>query len=165
MLEGEPLIQRLARAAEPIASSVTIVADVEDKYADLGLETIADVTPGLGPLGGMVTALGHLQREADSAQLLLLSCDMLVFRPRWAAMLASAAKAEPAAVIFDDGRWQPMPGIYHRRIMPNVRQLLSAGQRAMRQLLVQIGPITVPVPADWPDRIQANRPEDLEPGA
>ncbi len=165
VLKGEPLIKRLAAAAQPIASSVTVVADVQDKYADLGLTTIADETPGLGPLGGLATALGHLQRRADSAQLLLLSCDMLVFRPQWAAMLASAAQAEPAAVIFDDGRWQPMPGIYHRRILPTARQLLSAGQRAMKQLLMDIGPMTLPVPADWPDRLQANRPEDLEPGA
>jgi molybdopterin-guanine dinucleotide biosynthesis protein A len=58
-LAGVPLILRLAHQVEPVASPLVVVADRRDKYLDLGLTTIADALPGLGPLGGLLTACGR----------------------------------------------------------------------------------------------------------
>ena len=63
VLDGEPLIKRVARMAMPIAESTTIVADRTGKYDDLGLRSIADDPPHLGPLGGLAAALGIAEKD------------------------------------------------------------------------------------------------------
>ena len=40
---GEPLLVRVIRSLEPVAASVTVVADRLGKYRNLGIETIADL--------------------------------------------------------------------------------------------------------------------------
>ncbi len=57
LLRFVPLIVHVVRTAESVASRVTVVADTADKYAGLGLKTIVDLTPGLGPIGGLNTVL------------------------------------------------------------------------------------------------------------
>ena len=52
-INNTPLILRLAEQLQPIANPLTIVADRADKYQHLGLNTIADHQPGLGPLAGL----------------------------------------------------------------------------------------------------------------
>ena len=41
-LHGQPLLLHTARMVQAFASSITVVANAVDKYADLGLRTIAD---------------------------------------------------------------------------------------------------------------------------
>ena len=77
LLDGEPLVARLARQIEPVARRVTVVAEAADTYADLGLRTIADRRPGLGPLAGLEAALLDATNPPKSTAdwLILLSCD------------------------------------------------------------------------------------------
>lgn len=49
-LHGRPMIVRIAELLRPVAESMIVVAEQSDKYADLGLLTIADAIPGQGPL-------------------------------------------------------------------------------------------------------------------
>ncbi|MEZ6193187.1 MAG: NTP transferase domain-containing protein [Phycisphaerales bacterium] len=67
-----------------------MVADKEDKYADLGLRTIADHNPGLGPLAGLQAALNDL-REGQR-WLLLCPCDAIVIKPDWVRQLIDARR-------------------------------------------------------------------------
>src|SRR4051794_14706591 len=55
-LDGKPLIVHVAESLKPIASSVTVVAKDFGEYDDLGLVSIGDLQPGLGPMGGLLTA-------------------------------------------------------------------------------------------------------------
>src|SRR5437879_3536860 len=79
ILDGKPLILHVADALRPIASSLTVVADISGKYDDLALTTITDLQPGLGPLGGLFTALNDCRHP----WLLLAPCDFAGIQPRW----------------------------------------------------------------------------------
>src|SRR5436190_19307235 len=85
-IDGEPLLARIVRVLKPAAKNFTIVADAENKYGDLGLRTIADVQPGLGPMGGLLTALNDLR---EPGYLLLCSCDMVALDCAWVEALES----------------------------------------------------------------------------
>src|SRR3954452_12325135 len=74
LIDGTPLIRILADRLSPFASSLTVVAEVAGKYDDLGLKTIADQVPGLGPMGGLKTILGSLPENSRSPWFLLVSC-------------------------------------------------------------------------------------------
>lgn len=161
-LGGEPLIVRVRRMLEPHASSITVVADTADKYADLNLRTITDRNPGLGPLAGLQAALNDL-REGQR-WLLLSPSDAVVIKPGWVRQLIDARCDNADAVAFRDGqnRWQPMPGLYALSALPKVDKQLLGDRLSMQKLLDGLNTTQLALPPDWPHGWQVNRPADLE---
>ena len=56
-LDGQAMILRVAEQWAPWTARVCVVAERPEKYAGLGLRTIADRITGLGPIGGLARAL------------------------------------------------------------------------------------------------------------
>ncbi len=161
LLDEQPLVVRVQQMLMPFASRVTAVADRADKYADLGLRTIADLHVGLGPVAGLETALADL--SPDEPWLLLCSCDAIILRRSWIDRLLDAAgQADHAAIAFRADRWQPMPALYARSALPAVREQLKADQRSFQQLLGRLDTAAIPLPPDWPDQWQANTRAQLD---
>lgn len=158
LLDGTPLIARIATAVAPVASSITVVAERADRYQPLGLRTIPDLTPHLGPLGGLETALADCQ---SSEWLLLLSCDLLQVRPEWLEQLAAHRAGDTRAVAFKPDRWQPLLALYRQTLLPIVQTQLRSGCRRMQSLLDLVNAVAPPTPGDWPARLQANTPAEL----
>ncbi len=165
LLGGEPLIVRLANQIQPVAKGVTVVANLADRYADLGLRTLADLRPGFGPLGGIEAALDDAQNrhEPNVDWCIIFSCDLTVVRPAWIELLASGRRTDSLVVsFFDSNGRHPFPGMYHVRLFSVVRAHLDAGRRAVNQLIDSVAHIDLPVPGDWPEVAQVNTLEDLE---
>ncbi len=158
LLQGRPLIRRLADRLQPAVATITVVADKPGKYADLGLSTIADEQPHLGPLGGLVTALQHLAAQGNAERLLLTACDLVEVNPDWIARLQS--RPDAPAVAFRGERWEPLFALYHLGLIPLIRRQLAAGHYAMWSLLEEADAAAVPMPPDWPAIAQINTPED-----
>ena len=148
-LHGRPLLRHVAAMLEPVAARLTVVADCCGKYDDLGLRTLADQQPGLGPLAGLHTALGDLAPEDH--WLLLCSCDAAVVRGEWLRRLIAGRSAEHDAVAFRSSRWQPMPGLYARTALPVIAHCIHGRNRSMQNLLDQLRSISLALPTDWPE--------------
>lgn len=166
MLDGAPLIARLVRQIEPVAERLTVVADAADKYADLGLRTIPDRRPGLGPLAGIEAAIldGQNSPESNADWIIIFSCDLTVIRPAWIELLATARRTDSPVVAFveSDGRRHPFPGLYHVGLLAAAQRQLNEGQLAVHQCIESVGHVDVPVPGDWPEVAQVNTLEDLK---
>ena len=163
VIQGQPLICRVAETLAPIAASITVVADVPGKYADLGLATIADAMPHQGPMGGLATALADCEAASGPSWLLLVACDLVDIRSAWVDRLlthASGSAASRSAVVFRGQRWEPLLALYHTSILPEVTRRLARGDRAMQQLLETLATVAVPLPTDWPAIAQINTRED-----
>jgi len=132
-LHGHPLILTLSNQLIGLGFKVTVVGKHDDQYADLGLDTIGDIEPDKGPIGGLRTALTHRR----AGWILLCSCDMLGIDERWiAALFGRAHRATDAdAIAAGDQRWQPFPGLYHTRLRddPALREA-----RSFQRLLEQV---------------------------
>lgn len=161
LVDGEPLILRVQRLLAPISLSVTAVAERAEKYADLGLRTIPDVHPGLGPLAGLEASLTDLPHGED--WLLLCSCDALVVHRHWLDRLVEARAEGFDAVAFRGEHWQPMPALYARSCQPLVQESLDQRRLSMHGLLDRAATRALPLPIDWPEDWQANSPADLPP--
>jgi molybdenum cofactor guanylyltransferase len=160
VLNGERLIDHVYKLLEPVASCFTVVADRADKYADLGLHTIGDLNPGLGPVAGLQTALNDLPQ--DQTWLLLCPCDAVVIRPHWLEQLLAARDESSHAVAFHGNHWQPMPALYARSCLPIVENQLENKQHSMQQLLDRLDTRRLPQPNDWPHIWQVNSASELE---
>lgn len=167
LLDGQPLILRIARKLETCASRIMIVADRPSKYADLGLQCIVDETPGAGPLAGLEAALmyhGNSNTE-DSANgwILVCSCDLVEVHAHWVGQLLHAAAKGTQAIAFrhGDGRWEPLFALYHNDVLDEVRTALQGARRSLQFLLNNISAIGLPLPVDWPELSQINTQQDF----
>jgi len=158
VLSGKPLVVHVVESLLRFASSVTVVADVAGKYDDLGLRTIGDWTPGLGPFGGLQAAL------SDSAEpwVLLAACDFPGIKGSWVEMLATADRRDAQAVAFRGDHWQPMPALYHRSVVPLIDEQARRRELSMQSLLNRARTVVIPLPRDWPCTAGVNTKAELE---
>lgn len=155
---GVPIIVRLAHAVRPVASSITVVANIPEKYADLHLCTISDRIPGLGPLGGLQAALEDCKSEG---WLLLLSCDSVGIRTEWVDRLFAHRRIGAQAVLFRNGRWEPLLALYHTSIRETVDRHIAERRLAMWALVETATTVALPIPPDWFELRNVNMPTDL----
>ena len=158
-VSGIPLVLGVAEAARPHVDRVTVVADVADKYVPLGLETMADLTPGQGPLGGLRTALACITPQEHA---LILSCDLLGLESDWIGCLVRDASAFPAACcLYDSDPPQPLIACYAASLLGLVEERLALGQASLRGLLSTIEKRLLPPPPNWANLRNVNRVTDL----
>lgn len=159
---GLALILGVAGALKPATSSCVVVADVEGKYADLGLETIADARLGLGPLAGLEKALEHATLGGH-LWVAVAACDMVGLRASWIQALLAHADEPTQAVVYQApaSRPQPLFALYHVSALAHVRAQLDQGILAMWRLLLTLETTTLPPPDDWSSHFGVNTPQEL----
>jgi len=162
LLMGKPLICHSLAAVESFAASVTVVAEAAGKFNDLGCRTIADTQPGLGPIGGLQTALTALQAGDAGEWLLLISCDLHGVQEHWIEQLLDHRQPGCGAVAFRDVRWHPTLALYHQFALDTVERNIRDGRLALQDLLDALQACSPPLPDDWNLLININTPEALE---
>jgi molybdopterin-guanine dinucleotide biosynthesis protein A len=149
----------LEAAAAPFSGRpLTVVADVPDKYQDLGFRTLGDREPGLGPVGGLIRAFAD---RAEPGWILLGACDFVGVRPEWVARLAEARTDAARAVAFRGRRWEPMFALYHTALLPAAEAALARGESALWRLLDRADALAVTPPEDWTTACSIDTPEAL----
>ena len=104
---GMPQVMRLARRFAGECSAVLVSANVHpQRYAEAGLQAVADDAPGIGPLGG----LDALARACSTPWLLTLPVDLVDANDCLPRTLASAGG--DGAVARDDDGLQPLVALY-----------------------------------------------------
>jgi molybdopterin-guanine dinucleotide biosynthesis protein A len=157
-ITGEPLLVHVARSLKPAAAEITVIADRPGKYRDLGFETIADLRPGLGPLGGLQAALSR----GGNGWLLCASCDRIGIRPEWLQELLTGRRDRATAVVFRGRIWQPLPALYHTSLAPQVDAAIESGRLTPWTLLEQNDTVALELPTDWGTSLDINEPGELE---
>ena len=128
---AQPMLLRMHKLLDGVAEEVGVIAAPE-KYASLGLKCIADLWPGEGPLGGIVTALLHTEEtDPKSAWNLVLSCDMPFLTPDWLEFLATRATKSAAQVIlpFSAGGPEPLCACWRTDAARTLRAAFESGIR------------------------------------
>lgn len=165
---GRPLLLHVATALERVAPPVTAIADRRGRHDDLGVRTLGDRHPGLGPLAGVAVALADA-REHGAHAALVAPTDLLGLDPAWLRALVDAGPSEPgdAAVsvaFIADGLPEPLPVLLVPEIADEVTRRLSGDDRSLRGLLAAIPLRTVPRPPDWERCRRITVPSDLPGG-
>ena len=133
-LAGQTLIRHILVQLQPRAAEAFIIADDPEPYHDLSLPVIPDAVPGLGPLGGLATALGHAAQD----HVLVTACDMpFVCLPLIERMLVHADQADAVLPRFR-GEVEPLRAVYNRVCLAPVRQALGRGERRMISFLPEV---------------------------
>ncbi len=175
-IDGLPLMERTARLARAVSPSVVVVGRA--RPADWPLTEVSfvqDEAPGVGPLGGLATALHQWEDRAKKGDpagcpygVLLLACDLPALTPQALAwLLKSAQESQPplvdGLVTLNGGQREPLFSVYTPRCLPLIEAHLTQKRRSL-QSLVSAGDfrfLDLP-PALAPALVNVNTPDDLD---
>lgn len=132
-VDGEPLIERVARVVRPRAGRVWV--SVAEPASWTALPQVLDEEPGQGPLGGIAAGLARAP-----GWLLAVAVDMPYLRGDVLdLLLARAVALRPDgcdAVAFRIGGWpEPLVALWGPACLPVLRRRLRAGQRKVAAAL------------------------------
>ena len=157
-IAGRPLIARIAANLVPHFHEVFLVTDNPEPYCFLGLPTVPDMVPGMGPLMGIASAL----RAAACDSLFVIACDIPDLDwPLMELLLAGPLEADCIVPILKDGMREPLFAMYRKSAMPAIERLLADGRRQVQALFPLVKTHYVPI-MDARGIPNLNTPEDLQ---
>ena len=145
-LGEKTLLERTAQMALDAALPVLIVGRTRPHDWLLSAAFAEDAAPGLGPLGGLQTALHTVQ-----APVLALACDLPLLTTealRWLRMQAEERQSGRGLIVVSEGRWEPLFSVYRPECLPLIEARLAAGQRSLHGL-IEAGQFALASAPDW----------------
>ena len=126
--QGEPLIRRVIRRMGQVTSNIIIVANDEERVAELdlpdGVTPVIDEYPGKGSLGGIYTGI----RAAPTEWTVFCACDMPFPSPQIYEALLAKRGSNNAVVPVVDGRPEPIHAAYSKPCLGPIREKLNADE-------------------------------------
>lgn len=108
-------LDQIISELSPLSPLYLSVNDIQ-KYSHLPYPLIQDVYAGIGPIGGIYSAL----QSASESILFITACDMPFVNAELVTYLYSQLDEESSYVILEDkdGHFCPLGGIYRKNILP-----------------------------------------------
>lgn len=162
--EGNPLIKTVAEKLGAVFNHTFIVANEPGLYADLKLHVFPDREIGIGPLGGIHSALLHARSEAC----FVVGCDMPFLDADLIRKMVSNLGESDAVVARLEGRFEPLHAIYRRRVHPIAERQIRAGDHSLQRFIAAldarvISGVELAGNAAWLRSFRnINTPEELE---
>ena len=143
---------------------VMVVTGRPEIYRGMGVRTVRDIIPGLGPLSGIHAAVC----EAGSEYVYVIACDMPVIDLHYIDYMAQKlAVSRPDACVTRKGDWiEPFHAFYGKRSLPVMESDLRAGKSSVYYLLRKINTLYIPesearrFSPDWSLFCNLNTPEE-----
>ncbi len=137
---------------------VIAVGGNSEALAALGLSTIADLWPGDGPLGGVITALEHFD---GSDAVVVVACDLPQLAAATVTELVSAlvASADIDLAMAVTDRKQPLCAAWRPRAANQLSVVFAAGGRRLLDALTDLHVAEVSVAV--PELTNVNTVDDL----
>jgi molybdopterin-guanine dinucleotide biosynthesis protein A len=129
------VVDYVAARVAAAAGSVCLVGQPE-RYAHLNYPAIPDLLPGIGPLGGIVTALTVHQAEWS----LIVACDMPGLPDGALERILEVARLSTVDCVIPNvgTRLQPVCAAYHDSALPGLQRAIADGVRAVHRAVAYI---------------------------
>ena len=121
------LVEFILEQVEGLGDDVLVISNQPEAYAFLGFPVYTDVKPGIGALGGLLTALTYARTETA----FVLACDMpFVNRDLLNYMIENLPGNDVVVPVYGDKNFiEPFRGLYAKACLPAVQKAVAAGKR------------------------------------
>ena len=148
-IAGRRILDRQLDVLRPRFSEIILISSDPAPFAGHHLRVVADREPGLGPLGGIATALRETGRE-----LFIVAGDLPLLDPRAIEALYEAGDGDADAVVFETARGlEPLHARWFPSALPFVEEAIGSRRLAVHE--VQSNGDALPVLEN------VNTPEDV----
>ncbi len=142
---GERIADRAIRAVREALDRVVLVANDLEVFETLGLETRPDLTPGLGALGGIQTAVAWADEEGCRGAV-VVACDMPFLSPGLIELLAENTGDDIVAPASESRRGlEPLCAFYGVRCREAIDRALARGDRHVVSFFPEVRSRTLPL--------------------
>ncbi|MBC8136462.1 MAG: molybdenum cofactor guanylyltransferase [Fibrella sp.] len=131
--EGETLLARTARLAQAVSDLPPLIVgrDKPDDWKNLPARFIPDDMPGIGPVGGIRTAIWY----AGLRSTLALSCDLPALTESALIWLCEQPRGELGVVARNGEQLEPLFAIYSPMCLKLLITNINAGKRSLHALV------------------------------
>jgi len=116
----KPLVEHVIEAIAPLMQTILLVGPARPGMRDL--RRVDDLIPGLGPMGGIYTAL----KIAQTGFCFVFAADMPAIHTGLVAYMQSLAEEQDVIVPAWSGGLEPLHAIYNRRMLAVFEPLVQA---------------------------------------
>ncbi|HEV2473503.1 MAG TPA: molybdenum cofactor guanylyltransferase [Chthonomonadales bacterium] len=121
------LLDHVITLVRQVVDEVVVVAASSESFPSCSARVLADLYPGEGPLGGIITAL----RQAAPGPHLVVACDMPFVAPALLQYMLAASEDFDAVVPQSAGKLQPLCAVYNRTALNPLCRCFSQGGRSV----------------------------------
>ncbi len=123
-IDGKTFFEHIAGELKSFEELILSLDSLE-KYPEMKYTAVTDVYPDCGPMGGIHAAL----TKCDSDALLVVSCDLPLFRSELGDYLVKQLTGETDAVVpvTSDGRIHPLCAVYRKQTVSVFEKHLKIG--------------------------------------
>jgi molybdopterin-guanine dinucleotide biosynthesis protein A len=107
-----------------------VVGAEPDRFADLGLAAYPDTRPGLGAMGGLLTALERARDE----RVIVVACDLPFIDAGVLGALVHAAGRGDGAWVRTERGVEPLLACYNRSLHGRIEEAVAGGTRKLSDL-------------------------------
>lgn len=141
LVDGAPMIERVRKALDVVLTDLVLIADPGGEDLPPDIPVTADLRPGLGPIGGIHTAL-HRSKDRERPGAVCVACDMPFLSADLMRELIARAKRSSADAVASErpaGRGlEPLCAYYAVRCLPRVENYIEGGGRSLLGLLATL---------------------------
>lgn len=156
--QGQPFLYHIKRAMKQLPQ-IYLSVNHQDGYENLGLPLIVDEFEGIGPMGGICSALRRCSEDA----LLVVASDMPFVSQETVSLLLSQYECKPMLTLACINRVaQPLLGIYPRNVLPLVEGLIAKKDFRLRCIMEQVEHSLIDLPDGDLSAENINTPDEYE---
>ena len=127
-------IERIKDAVATLFDDIILVTNEPETYEFLGIKTVSDIYPGMGPLAGIHAGLSASKYEEN----VVVACDMPFVSADLAEVLIKNLKHVDAVVPIIGGRQHPLFAAYQKKVVPEIESSLKENRLRMADLLGKV---------------------------
>lgn len=142
--KGQPLYEVGVSAFSELNYPIVIATNKElvSIFSAPHVKYITEETMHEGPL----YALSHVMQRVESDWYFIIAADMPYVNAAFIAVLSAHISDDFDAIIpTEQGKWQPLAGLYHRRALPKAMAALERNRRSMKALLEEVRVSFIPM--------------------
>ena len=133
-LGGKPLIEYAIDVLSGLCSNL-IISSSSEVYHTFGYQVVADEFPGIGPMGGIYSAL----RQSKTERNLVLSCDLPFVSKELLTYILDNSKGYQIVVPYEGNRhYEPLCGFYHISVLEQISNFIHKGNYKLPDLFEEI---------------------------
>lgn len=136
MLDGKPMVMHAMQILQPVCGELMISSAREEAYRHPGVDIIADIYHDCGPLGGIHSALTHMQGE----YLAVIGCDTPLVPAELYGFMLKHMGTHQVVIPTHGGHRESMCAIYNRRCLPLIEDAI---RRRKYKIMDAIAPANV----------------------
>jgi molybdenum cofactor guanylyltransferase len=171
MVGGVSIVQRVRAAVQAVVGRTVLIANQPGLFAEVGLNSRPDLSPGAGPVAGVQAALRWADDEG-LAGALIVACDLPFVHPDALRLIVEGGRrahppADAVAVRLDAGEAAPLCTWMAVRALPAVERAVGGDDRSLGTLFSAIRTHWIRVQEFTPIRdphtlfFNVNTPDDL----